>query len=162
VTNGTLRWLAKAQGSNSNLIVDSASGVEAVPHATASGKAWLSTLPTDELERLVTTNGLTAQTDRTTTDIGVLLAELERVRNTGYATVSEEMDVGISAIAAPIVPSESQDSRAVGTVSVAGPSARLTQDVLEEFAPALRDTASELASTWRVYAHFDNVSPSRA
>ncbi len=45
VSENTLRWVAKAQGSASALTLDGVSGAQVVLHATASGKAWLSTLP---------------------------------------------------------------------------------------------------------------------
>jgi IclR family transcriptional regulator, acetate operon repressor len=48
VEEAGLRWVAKAQGSNSALTIDAASGAQVIPYATASGKAWLSTLPVGE------------------------------------------------------------------------------------------------------------------
>jgi DNA-binding IclR family transcriptional regulator len=156
-SNGTLQWVAKAQGSNSSLIIDPASGASAVLHATATGKAWLSTLADDALQRYLAATDLDPQTPRTITDRELLLAELSEAANRGYALVEEEMDLGISAIAAPIfvqVPGEGRS--AVGTVSIAGPAARLTAERLRAFAPALLTTADTLSTYWPVYlAHSD-------
>jgi IclR family acetate operon transcriptional repressor len=41
VSGGRLHFIAKAQGSNSQLTLDNASGTDTAPHATAFGKAWL-------------------------------------------------------------------------------------------------------------------------
>lgn len=152
-SGSVLRFVAKAQGANSALIIDSSSGSEVVLHATASGKAWLSTLPEEEVRELLTKRGLAAETPRTATDIRRILDEVDEARADGFAETHEEMEAGINAIAAPIVPPERAGCRAVGTVSIAGPSARLTQEVLPKFAPALRRTAVELGEQWHVYEY---------
>ncbi len=154
VVSGTvLRFVAKAQGSGSVLIIDSSSGSDVVLHATASGKAWLSTLPEEEARTLLLSRGLTAQTPRTATDLDAVLDELAVARRQGYAVTLEEMEPGVNAIAAPIVPPESRDGRGVGTVSIAGPSARLAPDVLQQFAAPLCESAQRLAAQWHVYEY---------
>src|SRR5262245_19992433 len=74
MTDGGLRWVAKAQGSNSMLILDPANGAEPMLHATATGKAWLSTLPEDEVRRILGTGKLAQRTARTKVDPEVVLA----------------------------------------------------------------------------------------
>lgn len=147
----TLRWIAKAQGSNSRLIVDPVSGADVILHATASGKAWLSTLDDDAVVSIVKRRGLQPVTARTGTDLGALLDELRTVRLKGYATVLEEMDEGINAIAAPITSGSNGSRKCVGTVSVAGPASRMTTEVLESFVRPLVDTAAALSDQWMVY-----------
>lgn len=152
VEDGTLRWIAKAQGSNSRLIVDPAAGADVVIHATATGKAWLSTLDDVEAIDVLRRRGLEAQTHRTTTDIGALFDDLALTRERGWAMTLEEMDPGINAIASPIVlPGSSGPG--VGTVSLAGPAARLSAEVLERFADPLMETACEVAGQWGIYVH---------
>lgn len=147
----TLRWIAKAQGSNSRLIVDPVSGAGVILHATASGKAWLSVLDDADVVSVVERRGLQAVTSHTGTDLEALLEELRTVRLKGYATVLEEMDEGINAIAAPITVSSNGHRQCVGTVSVAGPASRMTTEVLESFAQPLIDTAAALSDHWKVY-----------
>lgn len=149
----SLRWVAKAQGANSSLIVDSAVASDVVLHATASGKAWLSTLPTDEVRAILAEHELVKPTPRTHTDIDVILAEIEEARRHGYAVTFEEMEIGINAIAAPIVPPDLPGGRGVGTVSIAGPAARLTPEVLTGFAPTLKAAARSLGEHWHVYEY---------
>jgi IclR family transcriptional regulator, acetate operon repressor len=150
VDGESLRWIAKAQGSNSRLIVDPAAGADVILHATATGKAWLSTLDEESVRAILSERGLDPQTEHTRTDPERLLAELAEVRDRGYAMVTEEMDPGINAIATPIVvPIDGRS--AVGTVSVAGPAVRVTPEVLEHFAEPLMATARELAGHWAIY-----------
>jgi IclR family acetate operon transcriptional repressor len=161
VSDGGLCFIAKAQGSNSALIIDESSGSEVVLHATASGKAWLSTLSDDEIVTILTTRGLTAKTPHTETDIRRILDEVRHARETGYAATHEEMEPGINAIAVALVPPENPDHRAIGTVSIAGPSARLTPDVLLGFVPALQRTARTLSQHWHVYGYMTALTSSK-
>lgn len=154
----SLRFVAKAKGANNILIVDPASGSDVVLHATATGKAWLSTLPTEVANRLLTERGLDVRTPRTETDIERVLAEVSAARRSGFAVTYQEMEAGVNAIASPIVPPRSVDGRGVGTVSIAGPAVRLTPEVLEGFAPALKRTVASLAAQWHVYEHLADLS----
>lgn len=159
IVSGTgLRWVAKAQGSASALTLDGVSGAEVVLHATASGKAWLSTLPRPEVEEILIQRGLTPQTERTETDLTQVLDDIERARTRGYALVEEEMEVGVCAIAAPVAPPESEDGRAVATVSIAGPAARLDHDRLVGYAPALTAVAQQLGNQWHTYEYMAVLS----
>jgi IclR family transcriptional regulator, acetate operon repressor len=152
MTDGGLRWVAKAQGSNSMLILDPANGAEPMLHATATGKAWLSTLPEDEVRRILGTGKLAQRTARTKVDPEVVLAEIALARKLGYAITQEEVEDGISAIAVPIYDRGRAD-RAVATVSVAGPSVRLSTEALTGFLPEIRKTAQRLGEEWATYLH---------
>lgn len=68
-------------------------------HSTASGKAMLAEYSEDRIRRIIKQWGLPAMTDRTITDEEELFAELERVRERGYATSHEEAIEGLWAIA---------------------------------------------------------------
>lgn len=154
----TLTWVAKAQGSAAALTYDGVSGAQVVLHATASGKAWLATLPAEEVTDILTKHGLDAQTANTETELARVLHELEAARACGYAIVEEEMEVGVSAVAAPIVPPESSDGRAVATVSIAGPAARLDHERLVGLAPQLNAVVTELGTQWHTYEYLTALS----
>lgn len=159
IASGTdLRFVARAQGSNSGLIIDSHSGTDVALHATAIGKVWLSTLPPSEAEALLVARGLDPKTPHTGTDLRRMMADIAYARALGYAVISEEGEPGVSAIGAPIVPPGSPDGRGVGGVSIAGPSARLTPPILLSFAPALLETTRKLAESWRVYEYLAALS----
>jgi IclR family transcriptional regulator, acetate operon repressor len=157
-TGDTLRFLAQSQGAASSLIIDSPMRAAIVLHATATGKAWLSTLPDDEIVRILSERGVDSQTSKTHTDIDTILDEVRAARANGFAVTHEEMEAGVSAIAAPIVPPSVADHRAVGTISIAGPTARLTPEILLGFADSLRDAAATLAHQWHIYAYLDALS----
>jgi DNA-binding IclR family transcriptional regulator len=65
-------------------------------HCTANGKAYLATLPAEEVSRLVG-SVFPGRTPRTITRLAPLLAELEEVRRTGIAFDREEHSLGICA-----------------------------------------------------------------
>jgi IclR family acetate operon transcriptional repressor len=158
----TLRFVAQAQGASASLIVNSPLRPELALHATASGKAYLATLPWEEVAGIVRERGMPGLTEDTTTSIDALEVELAKVRSDGYALVEEEAEPGISAVAAAIVPPQSPAGRAVGAVSVAGPSVRLPQGRLREFAPEVCATAGRLAQHWHVFEYLRAVSGSSA
>lgn len=147
-----LEWIAKAQGSNSLLRLDPVMGQEVVPYATASGKAWLASLGDQRIEEILAARALVARTAHTVVDPSSLLEELAAVRHRGYATTFEEMDLGINAVAAPIF-GHGREHAATGTISIAGPSVRMTRARLTELTPALVDAATEIAASWPSYAY---------
>lgn len=146
-----LVWANHAQGSRAVLIVIPEIGSEVPLHATANGKAFLSTLPDDRVGALLEARGMAAFTPTTITDASVLFSELAQVRRRGYALVVDEMEAGVSAVAAPIRSAEDLSAPAVGGVSVAGPTARLDRRALERFVPALLETADALSLEWPAY-----------
>jgi DNA-binding IclR family transcriptional regulator len=85
-------------------------------HATANGKVLLAFGDGPPPVRLP------ALTDRTIVDRAALEAELADVRMKGYATASEELEIGLVAVAAPVLDSL---GTCAGAVSVSGPSYRL-------------------------------------
>src|SRR3954471_19996245 len=62
----------------------------------------------------------------------------EAIRTRGYAIAVDELEHGLSALAAPIL---GPDGDAVAALSISGPTIRLTRDRIAELAPALLDQA---------------------
>lgn len=87
-------------------------------HSTAVGKAILSKLPRQRVERIVDRWGLPAETERTVTDRESLLAELETVRERGYAVNHEENIEDLHAVGVGV---SEASSDLVGGFSVTGP-----------------------------------------
>ncbi len=160
VEDGTLRWIARAQGANSVLIIDPDMGNDVVLHTTASGKAWLATLDRGEALRLVLRRGLDARTPHSITSAEQFAAELDRTAERGYGLAIEEGDLGVLAIAAPIWARGNDGTpTAVGTVSVAGPVPRVSREQPEGWAPDVIAAARLLGETWGPYVvTFTNVS----
>ena len=91
-------------------------------HDSASGKAILSCLPDERVEKIIDREGLSRQTQHTITDRETLRDELETIQERGYATNDEEEIRGLRAIGAPIL---DNDGTVVGAVSVTAPTSRL-------------------------------------
>ena len=111
------------------------------PHCTAVGKAVLSAAPEADVRALLARTGLPRHTASTITDIDVFLAQLEEVRERGYALDEGEQEVGVRCLAVRLPGS------AVGMgLSISGPAPRMTDDLLAEAVPVLRSAAQDLAA----------------
>lgn len=154
----TLRFVAQAQGASSSLIVNSPLRAEVALHATASGKAFLSTLPWPEVRGVIVDRGMPDLTGGTLTSVEALEVELAKVRADGYAIVEEEAEQGVSAVAAAIVPPQVADGRAVGAVSIAGPNVRMPIERLRALAPEVRAAADRLGRNWHVFEYLQAIS----
>lgn len=90
-------------------------GFHDAAHATALGKAVLSTLPPQSRREYVETHELVDLTRRTVTDMGVFLRQLED--QTDYALDREEYALGTACIAVP-VPSDTLNAAVAVSVPV--------------------------------------------
>ena len=144
-----LSWIAAAQGAPPGLMYQPAMDGTLVLHATANGKAFLAALAPEAALRLARQGGLgeVRPTPATLHAEGALRTELDRVRRAGYAVAVEEAEPGVTAVAVAIVP---VGCGPVGTVSVAGPSLRLTPARIPDLAARLAETAAALASGWPI------------
>jgi IclR family acetate operon transcriptional repressor len=156
LADDALRRLADESGETINLAVPTALGVDhlaqrdsahfvgvaswvgrRVPaHCTANGKVFLAhgVLPApDPLERL---------TRATIVDGAHLDRELAAVRARGYATAVDELELGLSAFAAPV---RGGRGEVLAALSISGPTVRLTSGRIDVLAPVLLDQAYELS-----------------
>jgi DNA-binding IclR family transcriptional regulator len=98
------------------------------PHYIAVGKAMLAHLPADRRREIVAENGLPARTPGTITDPDALEAELETVRERGYAVDDEERARGVRCLGAPLL---DESGTVLGGISISGPAQRMTDDRIE-------------------------------
>lgn len=110
-------------------------------HATSSGKLFLAAMSPERREAALA-GDLPVYTPRTMTDHAVLAAELERVRSRGYATTTEEQEVGLCAVSAPI---RDIDGDIVAALTVSGPAFRVTPDAVEALVPTLLAAAARIS-----------------
>lgn len=148
-----LIWVARAQGATSGLRYDPDMGQEIVLHATANGKAWLATLPEDEAVRIAFARGF--RSNRTlgpnsARTIDELRERLRAARKRGYGVSLEEAEQGTTALAVPFFASPRQDAPVAGTISVAGPTVRISPERYDSLVAALRRAAQEIAGIWAV------------
>lgn len=145
VEGEVLRFVAKADGTQ-RITVRSLLGAEVDLHATATGKAWLATLPEEEATALVRRRGLRRFTPKTIVSLQALRLPIRAARRLGYATVEEEHLEGANAVAAAIVPAET--GQGIGAIVVTGPTFRLPPAKLAKLAPLIKRTARELSELW--------------
>jgi DNA-binding IclR family transcriptional regulator len=72
-----------------------------------------------------------------------LTPELQQVRARGYATSIDELEVGLTAMAAPVL---AVDGTAAAALSISGPTTRLTSERIAQLAPLLVEEADALAT----------------
>jgi len=148
-----LVWVARAQGATSGLRYDPDMGQEIILHATANGKAWLSTLPEDEAVRIVFARGFQANRPlgpNSAQTIDELRDRLRVARERGYGLSLEEAEQGTAALAVPFFASPLADAPVAGTISVAGPAIRIAPDRYDTLVAALHKAAQDIAAIWAV------------
>jgi DNA-binding IclR family transcriptional regulator len=109
-------------------------------HATSNGKVLLSELEDAQLKKAV--RELPRYTDQTVTTMSKLVAELAQVREQGYALAVDELETGLTAVAATI---RNAHGDVIASISVSGPSFRLTADRLDRAIPLLLAAALEVS-----------------
>jgi IclR family acetate operon transcriptional repressor len=157
LARASLEALAQTTGETINLAVPARYGVEHVAqvdgrhflgtgqwlgrlvdyHCTAVGKVFMAfgraPLPTQPLA---------SYAPGTITDPQRLLAELEVVRRSEYATAVDELETGLAAMAAPV---RGARGDVVAALSVSGPTLRMTPARILELQPVLIDEARTLS-----------------
>lgn len=118
-------------------------------HTTAVGKSYLAFLPTDERDALLDELELENRTENTLTDRAALTAELDAVRDRGYAFNDEERIAGMHAVGAPIL---SDDDRVLGAISVSGPTTRLNGSWYREEVPELVQQSARIIGLKATYS----------
>ena len=151
VDGHSLVWVAHAQGASGGLMYQPSLTSNTVPlFATASGKAWLATLPAEQALTIVMKNGGVRSADRygpnAVRSIDALLREIRATARRGYGLALSEAEFGVTAVAAAIRTDDAGPG--LGTVSIAGPSARITEKRAHELAPLVLQAARELSNLW--------------
>jgi len=113
-------------------------------HSTAVGKSILSELPRHRVEQIIDRWGLPAETDQTITDREELFAELEEVRQQGYAVNHEENIRDLHAVG---VAATEQSGDVIGGFSVAGPKHSFTGSEREQ---QLAEVLTELVNEYEL------------
>jgi len=151
--DNALHWLASSQGAPTGLMYQPAPNGRLIPHTTANGKIWLSTLDDAVAVRLAHEGGLGLPPrsgmligPRALHDAQGLLRDLGTCRTRGYGLAIEEAEPGVKAIA--VVVHAQDDRRVLGTMSIAGPLVRMGPERDAEFHALLQQAAGTLALVW--------------
>lgn len=117
-------------------------GQQSPAHCSSQGKVMLAQLSQGDLRKFVQAYGLKAYTGSTLTRIAALRAELERVREQGYALDSEELEEGLNCIGAPV---RDHSGAVVAAISIAGPASRLSSRRMPALVHSVTCAASRLS-----------------
>lgn len=111
-------------------------------HLLAPGKAMLARLSDERIREIAAETGLPAVTDRTIDSVERLVAEIESVREHGFATSVEEGTEGEATVAVAL---EHPENGTLGALSITGPVTTSVERTLEtEYAERLFEVASEV------------------
>ncbi|WP_432826144.1 IclR family transcriptional regulator [Dactylosporangium sp. CA-092794] len=110
-------------------------------YAGASGRSILAGLPQHELDAYLRSVEFVALTPATLTDTESLRAEVKRAGETGYAASRGERDPWAASVAAPVF----GPFRVIGSMSVCGPAARMSDADLIRFGELVRHSAASLS-----------------
>ncbi len=138
------QWILAARGDRGRqLQVDPI--IRSSLHSTATGKAWLATLPDADVEAHVGRK-LPAATDKTVRTLAALKRQLAGIRARGYSISDQENEEGIKAVSVPI--RAKADGKPVGFVSITAPVSRHTDRDYDRFRVLLLAAAASLGDIW--------------
>jgi DNA-binding IclR family transcriptional regulator len=110
-------------------------------HATAAGKIFLHYMPEDQRRRILK-RSLQSYTENTIVDPKALREGIRRDHGRNYWYTIEELEVGLTAIAAPV---RCAEGLVVAAVSVSGPAFRLPPESFPEIGELCVQAADEIS-----------------
>ncbi|PYD00377.1 IclR family transcriptional regulator [Microbacterium esteraromaticum] len=116
-------------------------GRRAHTHDTGVGKAILAQLPDDTVRGIVARAGMPTPTEYSIGDVDELLAELDRIRERGYAIDDQEQEIGVRCFSMAV-----PDAPTPTAVSVSGPISRVDEAFGERAVPMLRKAAEAISA----------------
>jgi IclR family transcriptional regulator, KDG regulon repressor len=137
-----LIYIEKVEGPNA-LTIYSHIGKRAPFHCTGVGKAILSQLSEEEVDRILSSVSMEAFTEFTITNIEELKRLLPSIKEQGYAFDDEEIELGLKCIAAPIF---NHQGKAIASISCAAPKIRLGEERVPKVIEGIKNAAAEIST----------------
>lgn len=117
-------------------------GVVRPAHCTALGKIILAALRPDQLQRFVERVELKPSTEKSITEVALLLREIEEVRRSGIAFDDGEFNAEVRCVAVPV---RDFTGNVVGALGISGPVWRLTIQALQSRSKIVQAAADRLS-----------------
>ncbi len=116
-------------------------------HCTSMGRVLLAALPEADARARIEAANLAPRTAHSLTDPDDIMAQLARVRQQGYATIDQEVEVGLRSMAVPLFNVHGQAVAALntGVAAVQGG----VQGMVDQYLPALLRTQDRLRRVLR-------------
>jgi DNA-binding IclR family transcriptional regulator len=118
-------------------------GVVRPAHCTALGKVILAALRPDQLQRFLERVELRPSTDKSITEIPVLLREIEEIKRGGIAFDDGEFNVEVRCVAVPV---KDFTGQVTGALGISGPIWRLSMQALQGRAKIVQAAAVRLSA----------------
>jgi DNA-binding IclR family transcriptional regulator len=142
-------WVHAVSGLQRQLRIDPVYGHEVMLHSHAAGKAWLFTLSEQEAARVCGAAEFPAYTKHTIVSPHALKLDLDDARKRGFAISYEEHELGVGAVAAPILIEDIERRRqCVAIISLAAPISRFDRAMLLQCGGLVVEAAARLARAW--------------
>ncbi len=111
-------------------------------YCASMGRVLLAALPEAEVLDILDRSELRANTPKTIVDKAMLLTEIARVREQGYALIDEELEIGLRSIAIPIF---NASDKIVAAINTGVQTSRLSREQLcQDILPRLLDVQRQL------------------
>lgn len=111
-------------------------------HCTAVGKAVLAHLPESDIDAILRNTGMQRFTPATLTRVNELKENLRQVRERGYAIDDQELERGLSGVAAPV---RTAKNRVIAGLGIAGPTLRFRGTELRDKIALVKEMAARLS-----------------
>ncbi|WP_409274091.1 IclR family transcriptional regulator [Neobacillus sp. SCS-31] len=121
-------------------------GSRAPLYVGATYRTILAYMPEDFIDSVIHSD-LVKYTKTTMTDPDELKAELQHIRERGWAQSRGEYTWDVVAVAVPLF----DRGEIIGSVTVSGPVYRMTEEKIKEYVPVLMETREEIASVIERY-----------
>jgi DNA-binding IclR family transcriptional regulator len=131
-------YIDRAYSERSGMQVVRAIGGRAPLHLTSVGKLFLADDDLVKLKNYASKTGLNGHTQNSISDLTQLEKELDLVKSLGHARDDEELELGVSCMAAAIL---DDTGKLVAGLSLSAPTERMQDDWLK----SLKDTATQIS-----------------
>lgn len=112
-------------------------------YCTSMGRVLLAALPEEEARRRVEASDRRALTRATATTVEAVMARVAAARTAGYAVIDQELEVGLTSIAVPVI---DREGRVVAAINVGTQATRFPPGIIvAEILPKLLKVQAELA-----------------
>jgi DNA-binding IclR family transcriptional regulator len=133
-------YIDRAYSERSGMQVVRAIGGRAPLHLTSVGKLFLADDDSVKLKNYASKTGLNGHTQNSISDLTQLEKELDLVKSLGHARDDEELELGVSCMAAAIL---DDTGKLVAGLSLSAPTERMQ----DEWLKSLKDTATQISKS---------------
>ncbi|NNN13595.1 MAG: IclR family transcriptional regulator [Acidimicrobiaceae bacterium] len=122
-------------------------GMRTPLHCTSDGKVFLAWAEETDLDEFLSRT-LLSPTERSIAQPGELRRELGEIRKLGYAVANEELEVGLTGVAAPV---KGRDGLVIASISISGPSSRMTRERMASCGELVKGACRDLQDVLNSY-----------